>query len=90
MGKIYYDQDADPTLISGRTVAIIGFGSQGHAHALNLFDSGVPVIVGLRENSSSRTEAIEAGLPVMAPGEADAAADVVYVGEISNASSKAT
>ena len=41
MGKIYYDADADPTVISGKTVAVIGFGSQGHAHSLNLFDSGV-------------------------------------------------
>ena len=58
-GKIYYDRDADPTIISGKTVAIIGFGSQGHAHALNLFDSGVPVVVGLREGSSGRVTAEE-------------------------------
>lgn len=79
MGTIYYDRDADPRLISDKTVAIIGFGSQGHAHALNLFDSGVSVIVGLREDSSSRTEAMEAGLQVMTPREAAAAADVVMM-----------
>ncbi len=79
MGTIYYDQDADPRLVSGKTVAIIGYGSQGHAHALNLFDSGVPVIVGLREGSSSRTTAMEAGLDVMTPGAAAAAADVVMM-----------
>ena len=79
MATIYYDRDADPRLISAKTVAIIGFGSQGHAHALNLFDSGVPVIVGLREGSSSRTIAMEAGLEVMTPGDAAAAADVVMM-----------
>jgi ketol-acid reductoisomerase len=79
MAKIYYDRDADPTLISGRKVAIIGFGSQGHAHALNLFDSGVPVIVGLREGSSSRQEAEEAGLRVMTPAAAAEYADVVMM-----------
>ena len=79
MGKIYYDRDADPTIISGKTVAIIGFGSQGHAHALNLFDSGVPVVVGLREGSSGRVTAEEAGLKVMSPGEAARAADVVMM-----------
>ena len=50
---MYYDDDADLTLLDGKTVAIIGFGSQGHAHALNLKDSGVSVVVGLREGSSS-------------------------------------
>jgi ketol-acid reductoisomerase len=79
MGTIYYDRDADARLISDKTVAIIGFGSQGHAHALNLFDSGVSVIVGLREGSSSRTTAIEAGLQVMTPHDAAAAADIVMM-----------
>jgi ketol-acid reductoisomerase len=79
MGTIYYDQDADPLLVSGKTVAIIGFGSQGHAHALNLFDSGVSVVVGLREGSSSRTAATEAGLEVMTPAAAAAAADIVMM-----------
>jgi ketol-acid reductoisomerase len=79
MGTIYYDSDADSTIISNRTVAVIGFGSQGHAHALNLFDSGVDVVVGLREGSSSRTVAEESGLKVMTPSEAAAAADVVMM-----------
>ena len=79
MGKIYYDADADPTVISGKTVAVIGFGSQGHAHSLNLFDSGVDVVVGLRDGSSSRTTAEEAGLRVMTPGEAASTADVVMM-----------
>jgi ketol-acid reductoisomerase len=79
MGKIYYDQDADPGIISDKTVAVIGFGSQGHAHAQNLFDSGVRVVVGLREGSSSRRQAEEAGLSVMTPAEAARAADVVMM-----------
>jgi len=79
MAQIYYDRDADPTLIARRKVAIIGFGSQGHAHALNLFDSGVPVVVGLREGSSSRQEAEEAGLTVMTPAEAAEYADLVMM-----------
>ncbi len=76
MATIYYDKDADPSIILGRKVAIIGFGSQGHAHSLNLFDSGVDVRVGLREGSSSRQEA---GLRVMTPAEAAAEADVVML-----------
>ena len=55
--NVYYAADADPSLIHGRTVAIIGYGSQGHGHALNLSDSGVRVVVGLREGSSSRAKA---------------------------------
>ncbi len=62
---MYYDDDADLSLLDGRTVAIIGFGSQGHAHALNLKDSGVEVVVGLREGSSSAGQAREAGLEVL-------------------------
>ena len=54
---MYYDDDADLTLLDGKTVAVIGFGSQGHAHALNLKDSGVDVVVGLREGSSSADQA---------------------------------
>src|SRR3954470_24198673 len=64
---MYYDDDADLGLLDGKTVAIIGFGSQGHAHALNLRDSGVSVVVGLREGSSSTDAARDggfAGLPV--------------------------
>jgi len=54
MSKVYYDADADLTELEGKKVAVIGYGSQGHAHALNLRDSGVDVVVGLREGSSSR------------------------------------
>jgi ketol-acid reductoisomerase len=79
MATIYYDKDADPSIILGKKVAIIGFGSQGHAHSLNLFDSGVDVRVGLREGSSSRQEAEEAGLRVLTPAEAAAEADVVML-----------
>ena len=79
MATIYYDRDADPTLISGRKVAIIGYGSQGHAHALNLRDSGVDVRVGLREGSSSRSKAEAAGLRVVSPAEAATDADVVML-----------
>ncbi len=77
MAKIYYDSDCDLSLIRGRKVAVVGFGSQGHAHARNLAESGVEVVVGLREDSSSRREAQEAGLTVMTPAEAAAWADVI-------------
>ena len=63
--KMYYEADADPSIIRGRKVAIIGYGSQGHAHALNLKESGVPVVVGLREGSKSAAKAEAAGLTVM-------------------------
>jgi ketol-acid reductoisomerase len=76
---ISYDADADLGLLSGKKVAVLGYGSQGHAHALNLKDSGVDVIVGLREGSSSIAKAEEAGLTVMPTGEAVAAADIVMV-----------
>jgi ketol-acid reductoisomerase len=76
---IYYDDDADLGLLSGKKVAILGYGSQGHAHALNLKDSGVDVCVGLREGSSSKAKAEEAGLKVLPVGEAVAASDVVMV-----------
>ena len=62
--NIYYDKDADLSLIKGKTVAIIGYGSQGHAHALNLRDSGVNVLVGLRPGSASAVKAEKAGLTV--------------------------
>ena len=77
MAKIYYDTDCDLSLIRGRRVAVIGFGSQGHAHASNLAESGVDVVVGLREGSSSRVAAEEAGLTVLTPAEAAARADVI-------------
>ena len=59
---MYYDDDADPSALAGQTIAIIGYGSQGHAHALNLAESGVDVVVGLAPGSKSRTLAAEAGL----------------------------
>ena len=75
----YYDQDADLSIIQGKKVAVIGYGSQGHAHANNLKDSGVDVVVGLREGSSSVVKAKEAGIRVMSVEEASAWADVVMV-----------
>src|SRR5215831_11859392 len=77
--NVYYENDADLGLIADKKVAILGYGSQGHAHALNLKDSGVDVIVGLREGSSSKAKAEEAGLTVLPTGEAVAAADIVMV-----------
>ncbi|MCB1769065.1 MAG: ketol-acid reductoisomerase, partial [Candidatus Competibacteraceae bacterium] len=77
--KVYYDKDADLSLIKAKTVAIIGYGSQGHAHALNLRDSGVTVIVGLRPGSTSAVKAENAGLTVKPVEEAAAAADVVMI-----------
>ena len=65
--KIYYDHDADLSLIRSKKVAVLGYGSQGHAHALNLRDSGVTVRVGLPEGSKSRVAAERDGLPVMTP-----------------------
>ena len=79
MAKIYYDQDAEPELIRTKKVAIIGFGSQGHAHALNLKDNGVEVRVGLRADSKSQAKAEAAGLLVMPVAEATAWADVVML-----------
>jgi len=76
---IYYDKDCDPELIKSKKVAIIGYGSQGHAHTLNLNDHGVEVVVGLRDGSSSRVKAENAGLNVMSPAEAAAWADVVMM-----------
>ncbi|HEV2528581.1 MAG TPA: ketol-acid reductoisomerase [Thermomicrobiales bacterium] len=76
---IYYEQDANPGAIESKTVAIIGFGSQGHAHALNLRDSGVKVIVGLHEGSRSRAKAEAEGLTVMTVAEATKAADTIML-----------
>jgi ketol-acid reductoisomerase len=77
--RMYYDHDIDPEVLRGQTVAIIGYGSQGHAHALNLHDSGVNVVVGLKEGSKSRALAEEAGLRVETVAEAMKAADVVMI-----------
>src|ERR1700690_740066 len=79
MPKLYYESDADPSLIQGRKVAVIGYGSQGHAHALNLAESGVDVRVGLRAGSSSTAKAQEAGLRVLSVAEASAEADLVMI-----------
>jgi ketol-acid reductoisomerase len=79
MATIYYDQDADLSLVQGKRVAVLGYGSQGHAHALNLRDSGVDVRVGLREGSSSRARAEDQGLTVKDTNEAAAEADVIVV-----------
>jgi ketol-acid reductoisomerase len=77
--NIYYDKDADLSLIQGKQVAIVGYGSQGHAHANNLKDSGVKVCVGLREGSSSAAKAEAAGLDVKPIADAVASADVVMI-----------
>jgi ketol-acid reductoisomerase len=79
MATIYYDKDADTSALSGQRIAVLGFGSQGHAHALNLKDSGHDVAVGLREGSASAGKAREAGLTVKQTAEAVAEADVVMV-----------
>ncbi len=76
---IFYDKDADMSKLDGKTVAILGYGSQGHAHALNLKDSGVQVVVGLRPGSSSRAQAEEHGLEVLDVAEAASRGDVVMV-----------
>ena len=79
MAEIFYDSDADLSIVQGRKVAVLGFGSQGHAHALNLKDSGVDVVVGLLEGSKSRAKAQEQGLTVMTPSEAVKWANVIVV-----------
>ena len=77
--KVYYDKDCDLSLIKGKTVAIIGYGSQGHAHAQNLNDSGVKVVVGLRKGGASWDKVGKAGLNVMEVNDAVKAADVVMI-----------
>jgi ketol-acid reductoisomerase len=76
---MYYDADADPGALADQTVAIIGFGSQGHAHSLNLHESGLRVVVGLPAGSKSRPLAEKAGLEVLTTGEAVARADVLMI-----------
>ena len=77
--RMYYDEDADPRALEGARIAILGYGSQGHAHALNLRDSGHDVRVGLKESSGSRAAAHDEGLRVVTPAEAAAEADVIMV-----------
>ena len=79
MARIFYQQDCDLQKLAGKTVAIIGYGSQGHAHALNLKDSGVNVIVGLYEGSKSWAKAEAQGLKVMTSAEAAKAADIIMI-----------
>ena len=79
MARIFYQQDCDLRKLSGKTVAIIGYGSQGHAHALNLKDSGVDVIVGLYEGSKSWAKAEAQGLRVMTSADAAKAADIIMI-----------
>jgi ketol-acid reductoisomerase len=76
---IFYDKDADLSKLEGKTVAILGYGSQGHAHALNLKDAGIDVVVGLRPDSASRAKAEEAGIEVLDIAEAASRGDVVMV-----------
>ncbi len=77
--NIYYDDDADLSIVQGRTVAVIGYGSQGHAHALSLRDSGVDVRIGLPEGSRSRQKAADEGLRVVTPAQAAAEADLIMI-----------
>jgi len=79
MATLFYESDADPSLIQGRKVAVLGYGSQGHAHALNLSESGVDVRVGLRSGSTSVAKAEEAGLRVVSVADAAAEADVIMI-----------
>ncbi len=79
MNRIFYQQDCDLQKLAGKTVAIIGYGSQGHAHALNLKDSGVNVVVGLYEGSKSWEKAERQGLKVMTSAEAAKAADIIMI-----------
>ncbi|NBY45048.1 MAG: ketol-acid reductoisomerase, partial [Acidimicrobiia bacterium] len=77
--NVYYEKDADPSIIRSKKVAIIGYGSQGHAHALNLKESGVDVVVGLREGSTSAAKATAAGLKVLSIADATKWADVIMI-----------
>ena len=77
--KVYSDKDADLKILASKTCAVIGFGSQGHAHALNLKDSGMNVVVGLYPESASRAVAAEKGLAVLDTAEAVREADVIFL-----------
>ncbi|MBP3322381.1 MAG: NAD(P)-binding domain-containing protein, partial [Clostridia bacterium] len=79
MNRIFYEKDCDIRRLDGKTVAIIGYGSQGHAHALNLKESGVNVVVGLYEGSKSWAKAEAAGLKVLVAAEAAKVADIIMI-----------
>ena len=79
MAKMYYEKDCDLAKLDGKKITIIGYGSQGHAHAQNLRDSGVEVVIGLREGSKSAVKAEEAGFKVLSNAEATKWADVVMI-----------
>src|SRR5580700_9732705 len=79
MPRRFYEKDGNTENLKGKKIAIIGYGSQGHAHALNLRDSGLDVVVGLPKESKSRTKAVAAGLTVLTPAEAAKAADVMMI-----------
>jgi len=79
MTQLFYDTDADLSLLNNKTIAIIGYGSQGHAHALNLKDSGMDVIVGLYKGSKSESKAISDGLEVFSVSEACEKADWIMI-----------
>ncbi len=79
MAKLFYDQDADLSLLNGKTIAVIGYGSQGHAHALNAKESGINVVIGLHEGSKSKSKAEADGLQVLSVADATKAADVVMI-----------
>lgn len=79
MAKLYYDEDCDLDVLKGKTVAVIGYGSQGHAQAQNMKDSGLNVIIGLRKESSSVAEAKAAGFEVLEPSEAAQKADIIQI-----------
>ena len=79
MATVYYEKDADPALMQGKKVGIIGYGSQGHAHALNLRDSGVQVMVGLYEGSASKAKAEAEGLTVATPDVVTKECDVIMI-----------
>ncbi len=90
MAKLYYEADCDISLLKGKTVAVIGYGSQGHAHALNLHDSGYDVVVGLYEGSPSIAKAEAAGLKATTAAEAVKQADLVMIWSTTKAGRRCT